>query len=313
MTTPILLRAREQIYIRSTVSENIPAIIGTDKFGSSFEVLVKGAGTSDYVFKASEDTYIMLQFKGDRPFVFSKIKRQISEVDINERRRGTVCFIFDDGCEEDSEIAKIFQEKKLRCGFALLSNILATDRVKEYLTLQEQGFSILCHSTDADRMDSPEEKEETIREKLLLSWTILAGQGFDIKEWVTPSSEMHESFIEYVEKYYDYGYTRYFGSYDPDDGKIPYNMFSDETSHLHRVGMYSSMENLIKAIDQTIADRGFLTIYFHGRDLNEVYEKRLRDILDYVNLALENEELRCFAPDDAFRYYYSVRKEDLRK
>ena len=74
---------------RKTVSENIPAIIGTDKFGSSFEVLVKGAGTSDYVFKASEDTYIMLQFKGDRPFVFSKIKRQISEVDINERRRGT--------------------------------------------------------------------------------------------------------------------------------------------------------------------------------------------------------------------------------
>ena len=309
-TVPLKLKKGETVTMYARVSTSIPAVIKCDKNGGNRSIVVAGNNVTRYMYIADEDCYVMLQYKMDD--TFNNIGTSPSwndNADNKDTRHAVISFIFDDGNVNDGDIADVFKEYGFKCGFALISSIVTNARSNVYLKLQDEGFSMLSHSTDATAMNDPTEDPDVINGKLLTSKQLLTKAGFDIRGWVTPSSVMDASFRHLLFYKYNYGFTVYYGNYQP--GVPAYNTFSDSPYNLFRLSLYSQTSDIETAIDEAISNQGLLTIYFHGADWASAYETRLRDVLDYIVTKMNNYYIKCLAPNEAFDYFYSVRKQDL--
>ena len=217
----------------------------------------------------------------------------------------TICFQFDDGCEEDEIIVQEFDKYDLKCGFALLSE-MDTQKTDKYLSWQKQGYEILAHSTDGYPMQDDTYKKYVIRHKMKKSKRILISKGFDIQGWVTPSSQLKEEFKSLVPSYYEYAYTNYYGPYKQD--KRPYNLLEDGEYELYRMDLYGSVDTNIKAIEQTIENNGLITFYFHSRDLNQELRESIDNTLSYVRDAVNDGRCVCLPPNSAYNYYFNPQR-----
>ena len=323
-STPIKLNEGDTIHAYVRASTSIPAVIKCDQYGGSRTFVVNGNNVTQYDYTAQEDCWVMVQYKENDTFniikVIPKAHRWNYNGDKNDTRHATVCFIYDDGTERDADLVSIFDSHGLKCGFALPSSIVTNARCGEYLDFQNRGFSILSHSTSLQDgstiFNNPDTNVETIKSRLLQSKQQLMRSGFDVRGWVTPQSQMYSGFVQYLNNIYDYGYTVYYAGTNDDGryvpgGSRPENRFSDSPYELWRITQYTLTDNLKAAIDECITNKGFLTFYFHAADLTDAHIERLETVLAYVTEKIATYNLKCLAPNEAFDYYFSVRRQDI--
>lgn len=313
-TTPIKLNKGDTVFLYGEGSGNICTIAEVNKNGVFVKCIYPGANALvQFKYTASKDEYVCLGFNTGSNYAFRIQKAaEVKKQKLNSNRRlGTINFQFDDGAEEDADIAAVFDAYNLKCSFAILSTVSMADQAV-YLGFQERGFEILSHSTDGGTMNDPEIDPETLKTKMLTAKTILENKGFNIRGWVTPSSQMADVFKPLVKKYYDYGFTNYYGPYYADSAeKEPYSTIEKSPYELFRVDLSSGLENIKTAVDRCIENSGFLTFYYHGADMNESMYSNLEGILAYITEKSTAEECVCLPASAAFDYYYHVRHEDI--
>jgi hypothetical protein len=240
--------------------------------------------------------------------------KQLSDLDVfyEQTRKATICFSFDDGVTQDSQIVDAFDEAGAKCGFALISSILSDNagRIAYYRDLYNRGYSILCHSNNGDNMGN----ETSYTESQLLVKMRDTKVGFEkfgikISGWVTPSSFMKADYVPTLAKFYNYGYTRYFGAYT-DLTRIPYDDLSNSGYFLKRVHIgTTSIANLKEAVDETIANNGLLSLYGHAYELDDdtLDIAKLKELLIYIKAHEHDDLCHLYAPDEAMIYYFRPR------
>ena len=229
-------------------------------------------------------------------------------IDTTNVRIGCITFIFDDGITQDSEIYKAFVECGFACGFALPTNISQSDfeRHREYYN---NGFSILSHSTDGNGFSDTTLTLSQARDKFRQSRKTLEEKGFKISGWVTPSSQMNDIYIPTLETFYSYGYTQYYN----DDTEISpaHNTLSDRPCKLKRRYLGASLETLKAVCNDAIDNKGFLTFYYHSRDLGtDLTIETLKELLQWLAGKVRDYHCEVLPPDLAVRYYYRKRITD---
>lgn len=213
--------------------------------------------------------------------------------------KSVITFIFDDGVKEDSKIVELFDKHSLKCGFALISWLSEEDYLR-YLEYQNNGYEILAHSTDGEPMVTDIFSETDVAYKLSESKKILTEWDMNITGWVSPSSVLNEKYIGLLKKDYNFGYTKYYGTYEISDTLRPYNLLNDDPYRLWRIDLYNSLEDLEHAIDLTYENNGMLTLYFHSYDLNSDQIKKIEELLEYI----KQKQIKVLPPNAAFEYYY---------
>lgn len=270
------------------------------------------ANTGFYYFSQyplTENTRLLND--SDRVFV-----KNISDFEVfyEETRKATICFSFDDGVTQDSQIVEAFDEYGAKCGFALISSILQDSRISDYRELYNRGYSILCHSNNGENMGNETSLTESqLLEKMRDTKVGFEKFGIKIKGWVTPSSFMKSDYVPTLERFYDYGYTRYFGAYT-DTSTTPYDDLSNSGYYLKRVHIgTTSIENLKLAVDKAIENNGLLSFYGHAYELddNTLDIAKLKELLSYVKVKEHLLECHLYAPDEAMMYYFRPRHKDL--
>lgn len=237
-----------------------------------------------------------------------------SEIFYERERKATINFSFDDGVEEDSQLYEIFKNHGARCGFALIGWVLNDIRLQEYRKYYNEGFSILCHSNNGEQMGTETDyNAETLKTKMWWAKTQIERSGIEISGWVTPSSYLKPDYLPTLRKYYNYGYTKYFGTY-PGTGAVPYNTIDTHPTELKRVHIATTtIENLKLAVDQTIQNGGYLSFYGHGYEITQagLDVTKLEELIEYILEKEYNGDCHLYAPDEAFIYYYRPRMSDL--
>lgn len=246
-----------------------------------------------------------------------KLKKEIKITDDNfigknvlktcETRLPVITFIFDDGNVNDKQIVDAFNANNCKCGFALLSTITQDSRVSEYLEYQDNGFSILSHSTDGDPMSAPD--IPNIMYKLITSKNTLENAGFNVKGFVTPSSQMNDAYIYMTEKVYDFSYTQYWNEdIETDPAR---QLLNTDMNRLHRRYLGTSLQNLKDEVDACINDGGCLTFYYHSANLgDDLSLVTLNELLNYIKIQEEDYKCKLLAPNDAIPYFFRVRHKD---
>lgn len=230
-------------------------------------------------------------------------------IDTTNVRVGCISFIFDDGCSRDQEIFNVFTEYGLTCGFAL-PTYMSDSNIQTYKAFYNNGFSILSHSIDGNTFSDETLSISQAKDRFRSSRQALEHFGFKISGWVTPSSQMNEKYIPALENIYSYGYTEYFNHTTSSDA--PYNTLSDHPCRLKRRYLGgNNLEELQQMCNEAIENEGFLTFYYHSRDLdNDFSIDTLRQLLAWLKTKRDNYECEILPPDLAIRYYYRSRITD---
>lgn len=316
MSTPIKLKSGETIVMRAQVSNSIGAFLKTDEYGSTYEALVMGAGsTIVYSYTATEDMYIICQYYMSTPHFISKTFDWNTNYSKNDIRKAVVSFSFDDSHEDDYILHDLFAEKGLRCGFAMIasSDMDTSVNVSRYQQWKEEGFDVLSHSIDGSTCGNDVDVA-TVDTKMQVSKMRLNQRTFTASGWVTPSSSLGTNHIPTLKSYYDYGYSIYYGSYPSEynGGRQPYQTFSDDPHRLWRIHLGgTTLANLEAAVELAIENQGWVNIYWHAYEITDANLQKLSDFLDYLNNKITNYKCRCLPPDKAFDYFYACRKTDI--
>jgi hypothetical protein len=225
-------------------------------------------------------------------------------------RKPVINFQFDDGITTDANVVSLFKSYNYFCGFALPTPI---NRDTEYLQYQEDGFEILSHATYGDAMSSGTTPSTEIELVMRTSKELLTARGFNIKGWVTPASELHESYMPIVKKYYEFAFTDYLGEWNTTMPENPYNTFIEDTRRLKRVSMQSStQQSCLDAIDKVIADGGILTFYAHSYpDGTVLPQTKMVAILDHLKTKTDANKCLVLKPSDAYTHLYTLRHSDI--
>ena len=322
----IKLEKGDKIKISSCTSKSALVLSEYDAEETFVSELIQGdEKTTYYEYISNKDMYIKVCNNSTLVSVPSvlresrlstKINNLKQELEINNNhispqalRKPIICFSFDDGLITDANVYNILNEYGFKCGFSILST---NTRMNEYLKYQNEGFEILSHSIDSDAMNGTNLTDEEIENKMKTSKQILEQYGFNIKGWVTPSSQLNNKFLSIVKKYYDYAYTQYLGVWTETLGKNPYNSFTDDTRKLCRMSVESStLEDNIKAIDKTIENCGLLSFYAHDYPrADRLTEEKFRGVLDYLKQKVDNGECLVLTPFNAYNNYFSLRHDD---
>lgn len=236
--------------------------------------------------------------------VIPKIKKESVGI-----RKPTLSFVFDDGNATDSDIVNIFDGYGFKCAFAILSTIEVT--TGKYLEYQANGHEILSHSTDGNIMDLSVTDIASIEAKLKTSKEVLESKGFDIRGWVTPSTDFNHNAFSALCKYYEYG----FGHLHKDGHRRNYvhTLFSEDIRQLDRYGLEGSTVEETKAfIDSIINECGYGCFYAHALSTsNNFTRENLVEILDYIKSKVDNGELIVDIPRNAINEYYKLRQYDF--
>ena len=315
-TTPILLKAGQNIHFRALISASIYALIKCDKNGGNETGLFAGTGAmTSYDYTAPEDMYVKIQ-----PRIVDGVEIYISNpwndyYNVDDIRHAVATFSFDDMTSDDYKIHDAFIAKGFKCGFALIATatIDEADNV-QYLKWQQEGFSMLSHSTDGSTMHNGDMSTSDAVDRFEQSKKRLNDIGYEITGWVTPSSELGSDFQADCRSRYDFAYTSYYGWYPSvyNLGRPPYNTFSEDSAELYRVDIVNStLADLESAVDLAIANKGLISLYGHAYDFDSTQLSKLNDLLDYIQGKIDSYEMMLLAPNDAYKYFYNVRKEDI--
>ena len=315
-TTPILLKAGQNIHFRALVSSSIYALIKCDKNGNNETGLFAGTGAmKSYDYTASEDCYVKIQ-----PRIVDGVYIYISNAwndyyNVDDVRHAVATFTFDDMSSDDYKIHDAFIAKGFKCGFALIATATIDEADNEqYLKWQQEGFSMLSHSTDGSTMHNGDLSVSDAIDKFEKSKKRLNDIGYEITGWVTPSSGLGSDFQADCRSRYDFAYTSYYGWYPSayNLGRPPYNTFSQDSAELYRVDFVNSnLADLESAVDLAIANKGLISLYGHAYDFDSTQLTKLNDLLDYIQSKIDSYKIKLLAPNDAYKYFYNVRKEDV--
>jgi prepilin-type N-terminal cleavage/methylation domain-containing protein len=222
-----------------------------------------------------------------------------------EPKKAVITFTFDDANTSDRTVFSMFYERGLVCNFALITNSATSAKYAEYLNYQNNGFEILSHSVTHSDMKAEGLDRNWVENEIKNSKQALVNAGLNIRSWVTPMSTLHESYLDILGSYYDSGATVYLGSWN-DDSKVPYSTQDDSPLAFFRVSMESTTaDRCIKAIDEAVANNGFLNFYAHGFADDKLTKAELNQILDHVSALVK--EGRCYVStiSDGVDYYYN--------
>ena len=311
MTTPFFVKAGTTVSFFANVSSSIPAFIKTDEYGSSYTNLVYGEGLSTYRYTATEDCYLIVQY-----YLSSHIKLYFSynwnnDLSMDSRRKAVISFTFDDMLTDDDDFYDLFKKHGLTCGFGLIasSSIDASDTVR-YIKWQNEGFAMLSHSTTSDTMQNGDCTLSQAKTRFIESKQRLNQRGYRAKGWITPSSVLGSDFFDALHDYYSYGYTRYYGEYTGQSDP-PYATFNDDPFSLSRIHLDTTLSNLEAALDLTIENNGWMNCYIHASEMNPTKLQKLDDFLTYIEGKIATFDVKCLNPDDAYEYFYQVRRTDI--
>lgn len=217
-------------------------------------------------------------------------------------RKPTFSFIFDDNNVSDSAVVAKFKQYDFKCGFAIITSEYFT-RQQEYLDYQDVGFEILSHSVDIIRFSDGKMSLKDADKKFESSLQQLKTWGFNVKGWVTPESAMQEKYIPFLEAYYIYGFTIYYGK--PQTPPAAYHRPSDELRHLKRLSLeWENTDDMIMAeIDEAIKQNGLLFFYAHKYP-DKLTESRLNTILDKLKILSDSNKCNVLPPYRAIQKYY---------
>ncbi|WP_332456352.1 DUF2334 domain-containing protein [Petrimonas sp.] len=231
------------------------------------------------------------------------INKEKKKVIVSKIQKPTFTFIFDDGLTSDVNVVNKFKEYGFKCGFAIIINTLANDRIVEYLEYQKQGFEILSHSITHPYFQGNKEISLSQAEyEFKNSLNTLTIWGFDVKGFVTPSSQMDDKYLPLLEKYYKYAYTVYYGQpQNPPVGHVT----SRELHILKRLNLEGKdTDTMIMAeIDECITQNGILHFYAHKYPDN-LTEARLVAILEKLKPLSESGVIDVLTPYEAIQKYY---------
>ena len=225
-------------------------------------------------------------------------------------RKATINFSFDDNVESDADIVTIFDAYGARCGFALITDsILKSSRIAWYRDLYRRGYTLLCHSNNGDGMgNNTDYTNEQLVAKFGDTLVGIEEAGAKISGWVTPSSFLKRTYIPMLSKYYNYGFTTYFGAYDGTG--VPYDTVETTPYYLKRVHVgTTSIENLKLAVDQAIENNGLLSFYGHAYEIGQgtLDPDKLKELIAYIKTKERQKMCHLYAPDEAMIYYFRPR------
>lgn len=197
--------------------------------------------------------------------------------------RGKISFHFDDG--HISHYEKVFPIFK-KYGYVGCLCIMAgnyDEELKEHwLEMQEAGWEIISHSVTHIRMSEPLD-EKTAEKEIIESKHILENDGFKVRQFVTPCSQMHPSLTVYAKSVYDAAFTRYTRATELPVEKLvierPVNAFD-----LHRTGLAAKTLDELKAyVDYVYDNDEWMVFYDHDLGVNNnITEERLDALLCYI-------------------------------
>ena len=310
-TEPIYLQTGQEIEYVAISSSSTLSLAIVDSNGTFEDVGIVGSDNASPIkyFKAHSNCYVVITNNtANVPLSDFYVKyKENKGIFITPQllRKATINFQLDDGLEIHHSIKAIFDEFGLRCGFALPTN---ANKLDAFLPYQNQGFEIISHSIDGGDFNNSGISVSDAETKMKQSKVTLENIGFEVHGWVTPSSLMKDQYIPSLKKYYEYGYTQYLGAYE--GSGAPYDTFGTDTRYLKRVSLETStIENVKKAIDETIANNGFLSFYAH--DLSRgLTEAGLREVLTYVKAKQDIGDAVVGTPYETYVNYFSLRHDD---
>ena len=227
----------------------------------------------------------------------------------NNIRFPAICFEFDDGHANDADIVDIFTAKGVTCAFALISNTTHAN----HLTYQNQGFEILSHSTDGTGMNNATVEESTIETKLKTSLEALEAEGFVVKGFVTPNTNMNSKFKPLLRKYYQFATTDMLGTYTGE--QIPFMSPVNGIYNGFRVSLQTTtLEKQKEAVDKCIENYGCLVFSGHSAELDGssyLTTTNLNELLTYINTQVSNGKCIIGNPSDVIIPYFATRNDDV--
>lgn len=231
--------------------------------------------------------------------------------DVQELRKPTFVFIFDDGNSTDIALKTLFDNYGYKCGFALVASVADEVRLKaRYLPFQEDGFEVLAHSVNGTAFSTITDLT-TAESYMSDALSRLTSWGFNVKGWVTPSTWLLEAQMPILKKYYQYGFGHLTGSAE---GVAYHTLAGKDIRQLDRWSLESKTVQQTKdAIDDCVANDGFMIFYAHTYPNNDsnFTVSNMATILNYLKAMSDNDTIRVLPPREAINYYYRYRWADL--
>ncbi|MGE6170749.1 phage tail protein [Aeromonas media] len=172
----------------------------------------------------------------------------------------SVSFIFDDGYDSVRTVSKpLFDSYAAKFGIAIPVSYLGAPNRLTNQTLMEfarSGYEVLNHATSGDVMSDTTKGYGGVKGELGTCWDTLSQMGIEATGFVTPSSVLHDSYIDPISEYCDYAFTKA-ALTTPIKPGTP-------VKALHRFNLgVSSKSDCLAAIDKLKKCGGALIFYVH--------------------------------------------------
>lgn len=212
-----------------------------------------------------------------------------------------ITFVFDDGnIPSMGNIVKLFDEYDMKCGFGIITN-----RVVDFSILcdyQNRGYEMLSHSLSHQNIFNIDNNEELVLAEILNSKKVMEANGLRIRGWVTPNSVLKAEYLSLLQRYYKYGYTKFFGR---DTNTDQMSRYVDK----YELGRYSleyvDIDALKSIIDEAIADNKNIHFYGHTYPSDTMTESKMTSLLDYVKSKQDINACKVVLPYQATLGQYS--------
>ena len=202
-------------------------------------------------------------------------------------KKPMVAFIFDDGFISHWDNAHLFEDRGVRCGFAVnkaytnISGRMSTAQLKD---LQARGFEIINHSFSHIPQTSTiwEQSQQEIEQ----NYELFDSAGLDIKGFVTPNSQLsNKDRIEILKRHHSYAFTEYKGGAvgsdaiysETDTNRTVFDLFRPECT---------SYDNTMATLKAIKATNGLTVFYSHN--IGHSGAVSVEDLTAYLDYCLAN-------------------------
>lgn len=214
-----------------------------------------------------------------------------------------ITFVFDDGyIPSMGNIVKLFDEYDMKCGFGIITNRVRVADFSILCDYQNRGYEMLSHSLSHQNIFNVGNNEELVLAEILDSKKVLEANGLHIRGWVTPNSTLKSEYLSLLQRYYKYGYTKFFGN---DTNTDQMSRYVDK----YELGRYSleyvDIGVLISIIDEAIANNKNIHFYGHKYPSDTMTESKMTSLLNYVKSKQDINACKVVLPYQATLGQYS--------
>ncbi len=208
-------------------------------------------------------------------------------VSFDSQNKAIITFTIDDGITVQLEKGmNVFEAKEIEGSVAIITNTLSNSNRKyielsQLKELQSKGWEILSHSVSHpyfNKINNSQTKSEIISSKSDLNRKQISVTGF-----VTPYSECNDQCKAYLNKNYEYAFTKY-----KNTKNIKELIITKDTDpyRLYRVGIDKrELNEVLLYIDYIAKNGGWVSFYLHGIDGNDyISSEELEKLIDYCRL-----------------------------